>query len=182
MRFLYLILVSSSYALAEDAHGGAAQDYTFEKWLYAGIFVTLLALAWRKYVTPAFAARGAEIRQDLEKASRMKAEADARVREIESRLGNLTGEIEAFRTESRKMIESEGAKIRTETEQLATRIEQRTAKEIEALKKGALAAVQAEVGRHAVDLARQRIARGLDAEVHSKLLSGFLRDLEGSKN
>ena len=182
MRSIYLIPVFSLCARAAEHGHEAAPDYTFEKWLYAAIFVSILAFAWRKFVTPAFVERGAEIRRDLEKASRLKAEADARVKEIEARLSNLTGDIEAFRTESRKMIESEGEKIRTETAQMAERLRQRTEKEIEAVKKGAIATVRAEAARQAVELARQRIAGGLSPDVHANLITGVLRDLEGSKN
>jgi F-type H+-transporting ATPase subunit b len=166
---------------AEEAHGGG-EDHTVAKWLYAAALVAILVFAWRKYVTPALASRGDSIRKDIDSARKMKAEADARVQEIESRLSNLSGEVEAFRADAQRLIEAEGEKIRAETEDMAARIRQRTEREIEALTKGALASVRAEAAQQAVELARQRIAQGLTPETHRGLVSGFLQDLEGSRN
>ena len=168
-------------AAAEESHGGG-EDYTVLKWVYAGIFIAGILWAWSKFAIPAFRARGESIRKELDSARKMKAEADARVAEIEAKLKNLSAEVAAFRTEAQRLIAAEGEKILKESADQTSRMQQRTEQEIDTLTKGALASVRAEAAQQAVELARQRIAQGLPAETHRGLIAGFLKDLEQSRN
>lgn len=182
MRAAILLLAAPSIAsAAEETHGGG-EDYTVLKWVYAGILVAGIVWAWRKFVTPAFHARGETIRKDLDSARKMKAEADRRVEEIEARLKNLSGEVQAFRDEATRLIEGEAKTILEETAEQTARMRQRTEREIRTIAKGAVAAIRAEAAQQAVELARQRIAEGLPRETHRGLIAGFLSDLERSRN
>jgi F-type H+-transporting ATPase subunit b len=178
---LWVFVAPLAAAAAEESHGGG-QDFTVFQWIYAAIFLAGVVWAWNKFATPAFRARGESIRKELESARRMKAEAESRVAEIEAKLKNLSAEVAAFQAEARRLIEAEGQKVLAETADQASRIQQRTQREIEALTKGAIAAVRAEAAQQAVELARQRIAQGLPAEIHRGLIAAFLKEIEPSKN
>jgi F-type H+-transporting ATPase subunit b len=178
---LFVFALPVIAAAAEESHG-AGEDYTVLKWIYAGIFLTGIVWAWNKFVSPAFRARGESIRKELDSARKMKAEADRRVAEIETKLANLSAEVEAFRSEARRLMEAEAQKILQETADQTSRMQQRAEKEIETQTQGALASVRAEAARQAVELARQRIAQGLPAETHRGLIAEFLKDLDSSRN
>lgn len=181
MRRLWLIVLPRIASAAGESHGGG-QDYTALKWIYSGIFIAIVIWAWNKFLTPAFRARGESIRKELDAARKMKTEADQRVAEIEAKLANLSSEVEEFRAGAQRLIEAEGQKILKETADQTSRMQQRAEQEIETLTKGAIAAVRAEAAQQAVELARQRIARGLPLETHRALVAGFLKDLEQSRN
>ncbi len=180
MRLIALGIIVAAAFGAEEAHG--ADGLTTSKWLHAALLFALLAYAWRKFATPALRARGDSIRRELETSKKLKQEADERVRGIESRLGNLSGEISAFQAESETMIAKEGERVLRETAQLLARVESRTRTEIETLTKGAIASVKAEAAREALELAKKKVAGGLSPSMHDQLVSGFLQDLEQARN
>lgn len=174
---LFLAVAMAAFA-AEESHHGAAPDLTVSKWVHFGILAIGIGVLWVKFASPAIKERGAEIRKELDQAKKLKAESEARVAAIEKQLGNLSGEIEAFRTESKKMLASEAAKIRTESEQLLTRVKSQTENEIASLTKAASAEVKAEAARLALQLAEQKLAAGLPAETHASLVKNFVEDLK----
>lgn len=181
MKHLWIVCVGLVAHAAEAGHGGGS-DHTVLRWIYSVIVIAGVVWAWKKFATPAIRARGESIRKDLESARKMKAEAEARVAEIEAKLANLSAEVEEFRAEAQRLLEAEGKKILRETAEQTARLQQRTEQEIETLTKGAIASIRAEAAQQAVELARQRIARGLPAETHRSLVAAFLKDLERSRN
>lgn len=178
MRLATLFLAASlSVFAADDAHHDSHEDLTVSKWVHTGILAVGLGFLWVKLGAPAIKARGEGIRRELEEARKLKAESDARVAEIEKRLGNLSGEIEAFRTESKRLLELEADRVRTETEQLLTRVQNQTESEIASLTKAARDDVKAEAARLALQLAEQKISAGLSPEVHNSLVKDFVEDM-----
>ncbi len=175
---VFLVFALTAFG-AEEAHGDAG--ILTSKWIHFGLLLVLVVLLWRKFASPAIQARSVQINGELVEARRQKAESDSRVAAIESRLGNLETEIAAFRAESQKMIEAEGAKIRRETTDLTARVFVRGESEIASLTKAATAEVKAEAARQALRLAEQRIAHGVTPEVHSALINGFFDDLRKAR-
>lgn len=169
--------MATAVLAAEEGHG-AQPDLTMSKWVHFGLLAIGIAVLWAKVASPAIKARGEQIRKDLDDARKLKAESDARVADIEKRLGNLSGEIETFRVESRKLLAIEAEKIRIETANLLSRVQAQSEHEITSLTKAALYEVKAEAARLAVELAEKRIASGISPEVHAGLVSGFVSDLK----
>jgi F-type H+-transporting ATPase subunit b len=175
LKFFLAFSISALALFAEEAHG--AQDLGASKWIHFAVLAALLVYGWFQLVAPMLRKRGAEIREELETARQRKAESDARVAAIESRLGNLPEEIEAFRVESRQMIASEAERIRTETEQAIARVGVQAEAEIQAIAKAARGDLKREAARLAVEIAESQLARGISREAHMRLLNGFMDDL-----
>lgn len=178
MRLATLFLVASlSIFAADDASHDAHEDLTVSKWVHTGILAAGLGFLWMKVGAPAIKARGEGIRRELEEARKLKADSDVRVAQIQQRLGNLSGEIDGFRDESKRLLAAETAKLRTETEKLLARVQSQAENEIASLTKAARLEVKAEAARLALQLAEQKIAAGIPAETHASLVQDFVDDL-----
>lgn len=147
------------------------------KWINFGILAVALGWAAVKFGGPVFRGQKESIRKDLATAQQAKAESDARVASIEKRLGNLSGEIEAFRQESKALLAAEGERIRTETARQLEKVSAQTASEIGSLAKAAQAELKAESARLALDIARQKLSQGLTPAEHGELVGRFVEDL-----
>lgn len=169
------LALSAIPALA--AEHGESGDLTMWKWVNFGILFAGLAFLAMKFGAPAFKARGEAIRRELDLARKVKSDSEAKVAEIERKLGNLSTEIESFRKESREMIARESEKISRETAHLLERAGGQAEQEIVSLTNAARQAIKAEAGRLALQLAEQKIAAGITPETHSSLVSAFAKDL-----
>jgi F-type H+-transporting ATPase subunit b len=178
-RLAVLVVLCASACLAsEHGESPAADNTTMWKWVNFGILAAALTLVAVRVGGPALRAQKEQIQRELTEAQRARAEADLRVAEIEKRLGNLDGEIEAFRRESSQRAELEGARIRQETSAMVEAIEERARLEMESLAGAARASLRREVASLAVSLAQKQLAAGLPQEQQVELVSGFLADLE----
>jgi F-type H+-transporting ATPase subunit b len=147
------------------------------KWVNFGILFAGLAFLAMKFGGPAFKARGEAIRKELDLARKVKGDSEAKVAEIERKLGNLSNEIESFRKESREMIAREGERISRETAQSLERVTSQAEHEITSLTNAARQGIKAEAARLALQLAEQKIAAGITPETQSSLVSAFAEDL-----
>jgi F0F1-type ATP synthase membrane subunit b/b' len=174
-RLIWIFIPALALA-AEESHGGAP-DLTVSKWIHFGLLVLAVLWLWRKNATPAFRTRAEQITKDLADARRAKAESDAKVADIERRLGNLSGEIQSFRAESEQLIGRETERISLETGRMFEKVTDQGAAEIESAFKAAKTGLRIETARLAVQLATQKIERGLTPETHAALLSSFAERL-----
>jgi len=166
---------AEEHAEAAEAHGGDSLTL----WKVAN-FVLLAAglgyLIYKKGI-PFFGARGREIRQAIEEASRMKAEAEARAAEIEQRLANLAAEVETLRQNARQETAAEaeraGVRLRQDLEKIQSQAEQEIA--------SAGRAARQELRRHAADLAvelaEQQIRSRMSPEVEDRLVGAAIQEL-----
>ena len=178
MKLTVLFLAFGLSVFAAEGSKDAHADLAVAKWVHTGLLAAALGFLWFKVGAPAFKARGEGIRRELDEARKLKADSDRRVAEIEKRLGNLTGEIEGFREESKQLLSHEAEKIRQETGQLLARVQHQAESEIASLTKAARAEVKAEAARLALKLAEQKIASGIPAETHHALVQDFVEDLK----
>ena len=86
------------------------------------VLVGGLGYLFSKYAGPYFRARSEEIREGIRESAEVRAEAEARAASIESKLGDLSGEIESIRSAAKAEIASEAAHLQAETEVQITKI------------------------------------------------------------
>lgn len=170
------ILATGIFAAEENSHGGESTQMW--KWVNFAILAGGIGFLAVKMGGPAFKSRGEAIRRELDEARKTKVESEARVAEIERKLGNLSGEIETFRKESREMVTRESDRLRRETAQMLERAQTQAQQEIESLAKSARNQIKAETARLALELAEKRIATGITAETQSKLVASLVDDLK----
>jgi F0F1-type ATP synthase membrane subunit b/b' len=181
MRFRWLAL--GALLLAPLAFGAekkeAGDEGKWMPWKWANFLILAGGLGYLigKNSGGFFRGRTEAIQKDMAESSRLKAEAEAKAREIASRLDALGAEIEKLRAEAKATFSVEGEHIRQETEKHLARVQQQTEREIDSMSKAARAHLRAYAAQLAVDLAEERIRTRMDPAAQSRLLDNFTRGL-----
>src|SRR4051794_31722894 len=131
------------------------------KWANFAILIAGLGYLIAKNAGPFFATRSAEIQKGITEAAAVKAEAEARARDIESRISNLAGEVEALRKRSQQEIAAEGARISAETAETVAKIQAQAQQEIASTVKNASLELKAQAADLALVIAEQQIRNRL---------------------
>ena len=190
-RFLLAAVLAISFCFAQEhsTEGKAAEHHEEEgdprlglKWGNFLILAALLGYGIAKSLPPYFKSRSAEIAKGIEEASKLKADAEARAKQIEQRLSQLDVEIETMRAKAKLEMQVEADRIRRETENYLAKIHENGLAEIEAASKRAKAELKAQAAEQAIDLAEQRIRAGI--QNGGGLVERFISDLakKGSNN
>jgi F-type H+-transporting ATPase subunit b len=141
------------------------------------IFVALAAkTVWAK-ATNALDARGAKIRADLDEAARLRAEAEAMLRQAEA--DRAAALVEAEQTLARAKVEADrlSAAAAAEAEASAKRRERMAMDRIHAAEASAVAEVRNTAADIAAAAARTVIAERLDAKADAALIDKAVSDL-----
>lgn len=146
------------------------------------VFGLLYFLA-KKYVVPnfekTFAERTSAIEGGLKAAETKQAEADAKLAELEQRLGEAKHEAARIREEAREQGAQIVAEMREQGQQESARIVDHGKAQIEAERQQALTSLRAEVGTLATALAGRIVGESLDDDDRSsRVVDRFLADLE----
>jgi F-type H+-transporting ATPase subunit b len=184
MRFRWLALGALLLApLAFGEEQKAAKEGNLVPWQWANFLILAGGLGYLigKNVPAFFRSRTDGIQKDITESGRIKAEAEARAREIEQRLAALGAEIEKLRAEASGGFAKEGDRIREETEHHLARLQQQTEREIDSMSKLARQSLHSFAAGLALDLAEERIRKGMDAPAQSRLLKAFTVQLEGTR-
>ena len=96
---------------------GPGTHGNLELWKWANFALLAGALGWviKKNAGPFFDARSREIRKQLVEAKEIRAEADRRTQQVETRLANLGTEIEALKREALAEQQVENERFRAQT-------------------------------------------------------------------
>jgi F-type H+-transporting ATPase subunit b len=195
-RFLLAFICAAAIAVAQEHapekhegqqaaaehHAEAGDPFLGWKWINFGLLAAGLVYLGVKFGGPFFRERAAGIGKDLNDSARIKAEAEAKAAAIEARIANLESEIAQMRQASRQELSTEQTRVEEETGRILAKIEEHAASEIASALKAAKQSLSVEAARLAVDLAGNQLKGRMDAEVRAGLVSGFIRDLEKSKN
>lgn len=141
------------------------------------IFVVLLGRTIWKRATEALDARGAQIRNELDEASRLRAEAEAMLRQAEADRANAQAEAQQTLARARTEAERVAAATAAEAEAAAHRRERMAMDRIHAAEAGALAEVRNAAADIAAAAARAVIAEKLDAKADAALIDKAVADL-----
>jgi F-type H+-transporting ATPase subunit b len=151
------------------------------KWANFALLAGGLGYLIGKNAGPFFRARTAEIQQGIQDAAKVRADAEARAAEIEARVANLSGEVEALRLKSKQEISNEGTRVQAETQAQISKIQSRAEAEIASAAKQASSQLKAYSAQLALDLAEKQIRQRLDGQTQSDLTVAFIEDLRNEK-
>jgi len=145
----------------------------------------LLFWAVKKFVMPnfekTFAERTEAIEGGLHAAETKQAEADARLAELERRLGEARHEAARIREDAREQGAQIIAEMREQAQIESARIVEHGKTQIEAERQQAVTSLRAEVGSLATGLAGRIVGESLDDEARqSRVVERFLAELEAS--
>lgn len=136
--------------------------------LAGGLFYFL-----RGPVSQHLASRGAQIRGDLQMAAQMKADAAARLAEIEQRLAGLPAELELVKQRGAEEVAAEEARIAAQAQVERDRLVAQARREIDQQVRTARQALKAEAAALAVGVAEARLRDTLTPVEQQRLADGF---------
>jgi F-type H+-transporting ATPase subunit b len=172
---------------AAAAHEEAGGEHGESLWSFLSRIANFAILAGGLYyllrspVGGYLAARREQIRRDLETAAQTRAEAAARLVDIEERVRALPHELEALRTRGKDEIAAERVRMKQVAEGERQRLIDQTRREIDRQ----LRLAKRELTEHAADLAvgvaRTRLSRDVTADDHRRLVDRYVVDLGGRR-
>lgn len=145
------------------------------------IFLFLLYYLLRKPAREFFSRRLAEVRATLERAAKERETAEAKMAELDARLGRLDEELAEIRAQAEREAANEQARIEREAAAEAERLRMLTAREIESAKQSALVELREFAAAQAVSLAETIIRRELSPEDDRRLIERAGAEIERSK-
>jgi F-type H+-transporting ATPase subunit b len=143
----------------------------FPKLVNLVIFLTILYLLLRKPTREFFRQRLASVRETLDRASREKQEATAKMAELDTRLNRLDADLREINSQSDREAAAERGRMDAEAKRDIEKIREMAAREVDAAKHVALADLRAFAATTAVDLAEQMIRREMTPADDAKLLA-----------
>lgn len=180
-----------------EAEGGGHEGHHVDNISFFGLFslpaewwtlinlvllVSVLGYFLRGGMKKFFADRAAGIKAQLEEATNAKAEAEKRLKELQSRMDALSGEVESLRTEAAQAADKLKEQILREAGEEATRLRQQAKDEIAAAEREARVRLQSAAAQEASKLALQMAGAKLQNEDHDRLIDGLADSLDEAPN
>lgn len=153
----------------------------FPKLVNLAIFLTILYLLLRKPTREFFRQRLASVRETLDRASREKQEATAKMAELDARLNRVDADLREIEAQSDREAAAERARMNAEAKRDIEKIREMAAREVETAKQVALADLRAFAATTAVDLAEQMIRRELTPADDAKLVARVGEEMSKAK-
>jgi F0F1-type ATP synthase membrane subunit b/b' len=141
------------------------------------LFIGVLYYLLRKPVRDFFTTRLAEVRATLDRAAREKAEAEAKMNELNARLSRLDTELAGIREQAEREAQTERARLEAEARADAEKLRVTAQREIEGAKQTALVQLREFTANKSVELAEQLIRRELTPQDDAKLLQRVSEEL-----
>ena len=149
-------------------------DELLYKWINFGILAVAILYLIAKFMVPALKARAIAIVKDLDDSKAKVAEANARVAQLTSKLGNFEGEIQEVRARARSEREIEAERISAQTKDLLAKLNAQRETEISNATQAAQAQLRSFTATKAIDLAEAR----LRSQQSPELVQAFIADLK----
>jgi F-type H+-transporting ATPase subunit b len=148
------------------------------KWINFGIYAAALGALLYKPVTNGLKGRAQNILDALNRASREKAEAEAKAKEIETRLSKLDSEIAEIKVQAERDAQAEYDRIVRAANDDAERLRKLTKMEIEGAAKAARLELKEFAAAKAVELAESMIRREINDADRASLVTRYTEQLE----
>jgi F0F1-type ATP synthase membrane subunit b/b' len=146
------------------------------------LLLSILAYLLKGGAKKFFADRAGGIKAQLEEATNAKAEAEGRLKELQTRMDALSGEVETLRNEAAQAADKLKAQILQEAGEEAARLRQQAMDEIAAAEREARVRLQAAAAQEASQLALQLAGAKLQGEDHDRLVDGLADSLSEVRN
>lgn len=144
-----------------------------------GVLLAILIKFGGGALSKALASRHEQLKAEVAAASEARAQAEARLRKQEERLGGLEREIAAMRAGIKAEAEVEKAQLIAAAEDRAKRIREETAFVVDQQIKEAQVALRREVADNAMRIAEETLRRSVNAEDQRRMVEGFMSEVVG---
>jgi F-type H+-transporting ATPase subunit b len=179
----FFLLATAAPAFAQDE--GSPADTTIGwvfRWLNFALVFGGIAYLLVKVGRPLFRSRAEAVANAIAEATRVREEAEARLRDAEAKLAGLEREIATLRGEARRDAAAEADRIRGLARDEAEKIARAAQLEIQAAERAARMELKAAGARLAIDRAESLLRREITPQAESALFRGFVHDLERGVN
>ncbi len=140
--------------------------------------MALIVVFAKKQLPAALKKRKASIVQGMDEAGRIKAQAEARLKELEEKLSHVDQEIERIVAEMQRASELDRERILREAEERRSRMERDAARLIETELEGAKEQLRREVVQAALEQASQEVDRQMTGQDQQRLFEEALGSLK----
>jgi len=191
LRYMYnslfvcaLGLFSAAAAIAAE-EGGSSAEHSSEmifKWIHFAILAGLLYWVFGKLLPPMFRRNAESISSAITKATAAKVEAERKLQEAATKMGNLEREIAEFRAQAQRDAAAEVERLRGATVLDVEKIRAAAKAEIEAAERAARVELKELAARLAVDGAESLVAKQMTPAVQEAMISSFVQSLQGRPN
>jgi F-type H+-transporting ATPase subunit b len=164
---------------ASPGHG-ATEEHDAGSWVFVGRIVNFAILAGtlfylaRKPLAQYLADRAVQIRNDLRRAAEMKDDAGRQIAEIDAKLKQLPGELDALRARGRDEVLAEETRIDEAATAERDRLLEQTRREIDQQLRLARRDLVTHAADLAVQVARERIADRITTDDQARLVERYL--------
>lgn len=176
---LWCVLPVSAFA-AEGA-GSWGWIETAGRWFNLIVLFGLIYVFARDPVRNFLRGRREDIGREIAAARQAREEAERKLAEIEARFSRLEEELAEIRRESEAEAQRERERILAQAEAEAEKILAAASREIDGLSRAARQELKAYAAQLAVEMARERVAAGLDAETQGRIVDRFIVSLASSR-
>ncbi|HKM68156.1 MAG TPA: hypothetical protein VJX70_13390 [Candidatus Acidoferrum sp.] len=168
---------------AEEGGSPAEQPIgmTF-KWIHFVILAVVAYWLFGKVLPPFFRRKADNISAAISKATAAKAEAERRLQEAVTKIGNLEREIAEFRVQAQRDAAAEIERLRGVTVLDVEKIRTAAKAEIEAAERAARVELKELAAKLAVDGAESLVAKQMTPAVQEAMISSFVQSLQGRPN
>ncbi|HXH65909.1 MAG TPA: hypothetical protein VNI81_01830 [Candidatus Limnocylindrales bacterium] len=168
---------------AEEGGGsaGSSSEMIF-KWIHFAILAGLLYWVFGKLLPPAFRRNADNISSAISKATAAKVEAERKLQEAVTKMGNLEREIGEFRARAQRDAAAEVERLRAATVLDVEKIRAAAKAEIEAAERAARVELKELAATLAVDSAESLVAKQMTPAVQEAMISSFVQSLQGRRN
>ena len=173
-----LAVSSVAFAAGAQLEGWFIDNYQLERYFFriinAVIFVWIIwALAGKK-IKEFFVGRRDQIKQDLDDLQTRQAEAEKKLKEVESGIANMAQEKQAIIDEAKQQGEALKAAIIEKAEKDAAALKEQAQRTASNEAQAAIDTIRAEMADMVVAAAEKIVAEKLSAEDHDKLVDEYL--------
>ena len=168
---------------AEEGGSGAehSSEMTF-KWIHFVILAGLLYWVFGKLLPPMFRRNADNISSAITKATVAKTEAERKLQEAVTKMGNLEREIAEFRVQAQRDAAAEVERLRAATVLDVEKIRVAAKAEIEAAERAARVELKELAAKLAVDGAESLVVKQMTPAVQEAMISSFVQSLQGRPN
>ncbi|MGH9944526.1 MAG: hypothetical protein ACRD9R_19435 [Pyrinomonadaceae bacterium] len=179
-----MILILNAILILLAGAPGSTSWYNypgFEFWKFINlfVFVGLLAYALRRPLSEAMRVRRETIRRELIRAQEERNAALAKLEEVNARLAGLDAEVAAVREQSQREAAAESERLALSTEEEVRKVREQARREIDMATKAARQDLRRFAAEQSVGLAEEMLRRNIRPEDDARLMSDYIRELEG---
>jgi F-type H+-transporting ATPase subunit b len=174
---IYPVFIAEEHQKVKVEKGGGLEPSERWKWANFILLGGILGYVIVKKGTPFFTERAAEIRKGIEDADRVKADSEAKIAAVNSKLGRLDAEIASLRETALAERRTAEQRINADKVKELERIRLHAESEIESAGKSERIALQRYAAKLALELAEAKVRARMNPDAEDALVRMFVRDL-----